>query len=265
MQNVIAVALISSVLSSCGSSEAGPPEPVQAPPEKVSAAVVIDNTPLATLAIGGSISVLQTDAELISPENGLWREAQEYSMELGMAPPVHQSINLRYDPATPAIPVYVRAATDGVNLYLRMRWPDASENTATSRSDFADGAAVQFALDNPATASGPTTSFMMGAPDGPVNIWYWKAGQEQTQNLAAGGFGSTTRLDSAGLTSSSVYRSSGEWVVVFSRPLHAEGDFQVPLGTGQTSMAFALWQGGQKQRDGLKHVSMGWVSLEPAS
>jgi dimethylsulfide dehydrogenase subunit gamma len=170
---------------------------------------------------------------------------------------------LRYDPTTAAIPVFLRTATDGKKLYLRMRWSDASQNTATARTDFADGAAVQFALGDAAT-----TSFMMGAPNGPVNIWYWKAGQKQAQNLAAGGFGSTTRLEPGGLTSNGVYRSDGEWVVVFSRPLAQDGEHQVQLGNMQASLAFALWQGDQRQRDGLKHVSMGWVSLadnEPAA
>ena len=160
--------------------------------------------------------------------------------------------------ATP-VPVFIRAARDGENLYLRLRWPDASKNSSTGRTEFADGAAVQFALEG-----GDNTSFMMGAANGPVNIWYWKAGQEQAQNLAAGGFGSTTPLDSAGLISSSVYRDKGEWVVVFSRPLNTNGEHQVPLADGRANMAFALWQGADRQRDGLKHVTMGWVSLKPA-
>ena len=65
------------------------------------------------------------------------------------------------------------------------------------------------------------------------------------------------------MASRGVYRSAGEWVVVFSRPLEAQGEYQVTLDQGQANMAFALWQGDQKQRDGLKHVSMGWVSLAP--
>jgi DMSO reductase family type II enzyme heme b subunit len=105
---------------------------------------------------------------------------------------------------------------------------------------------------------------MMGAPNGPVNIWYWKAGLTQPQNLAAGGFGGTTRVGQAGLVSRSSYREGGEWVVVFSRPLKEEGDHQARLDGDTANLAFALWQGDQKQRDGLKHVSMGWVSLQTA-
>jgi dimethylsulfide dehydrogenase subunit gamma len=259
MKNIIATALIAAVLAACGSSEPEAPDGPAAQPKKA-AAVVIDDTPVEALAIGGSIRMLVTDTGLENPENTRWREAQEYSMELGMAPPVHPSINLRYDPTTPAIPVFLRAATDGNKLYIRLRWPDDSENTATSRTDFADAAAVQFALGDVAS-----TSFMMGAPDGPVNIWYWKAGQQQAQNLAAGGFGSTTRLEPAGLASMSAFRSNGEWVVVFSRNLDEAGEHLVRLGSAPANLAFALWQGDQRQRDGLKHVSMGWVTLEPAS
>jgi len=261
MKTVMPLLLFVTLLSACGSSEQAAPKTKAAAAQPP--AVIIDNTPVAALAIGGSMRALKTDADLSNPENEAWRDAQEYSMELGMAPPVHQSVNLRYDPTAPAIPVFLRAATDGTKLYLRMRWTDSSENTATSRTDFADGAAVQFALGDATADGSPSTSFMMGAADGPVNIWYWKAGQAETQNLAAGGFGSTTRLEPAGLASSSVYRSGGEWVVVFSRPLGQSGEYQVQLDKGQASMAFALWQGDQKQRDGLKHVSMGWVSLAP--
>lgn len=258
MKNTIASLLCTALLVGCDSSEPETP-PVSAPAPVE--AVVIDDTPITPLQIGGSISLLQDSGELQDPLAPGWRKAQEYSMELTMAPPVHQSINLRYDPAAEPQAVYIRAASNGKKLYLRLRWPDASQNTATTRSDFADGVAVQFALDN---AAGSTTSFMMGAADTPVNIWYWKAGESQAQNLAAGGFGSTTTLAPSGLQSTSAYRASGEWVVVFSRPLFQVGDHLVNLESGTASAAFALWQGDQRQRDGLKHVSMGWVSLEPA-
>jgi DMSO reductase family type II enzyme heme b subunit len=205
------------------------------------------------------VELLQTDAELGSPDSEAWRHAREYQMDLGLAPPVHPSINLRHDPARAPMRIYLRAASDGNKLYLRLRWPDASRDAAAGRSDFADAAAVQFALE-----AGEATSFMMGAPNGPVNIWYWQAGNDRAQNLAAGGFGSTTRLAPGALGVSSLYRDKGEWVVVFSRPLTQNGEHEVHLENLQANMSFALWQGEDGQRDGLKHVSMGWVSLQPA-
>lgn len=261
MKKVLTLCMLTALIGACNSSDKD--TPVQAiSGEAAPASTIIDNTPVEALQIGGSMLALKTAVNLTDPENAAWRDVQEYSMELGMAPPVHQSINLRYDATAAAIPVFLRAATDGNNIYLRMRWSDESKNMTTSRTDFADGAAVQFALEDVGADGSPTTSFMMGAPNGPVNIWYWKAGQEQAQNLAAGGFGSTTRLEPAGLNASSVYRGDGEWVVVFSRPLQQSGEHQAVLNSANAHMAFALWQGEQKQRDGLKHVSMGWVELQ---
>lgn len=219
---------------------------------------VVDDTPAQALQAGGSVNLLQKPgANFSSPDDAAWRDAIEYAMDLNLAPPVHPSINLRYDPSTPALPVKLRAASDGQSLYLRLRWDDSSQNTTTSREAFADGVAVQFALEG-----GDSTSYMMGAASTPVNIWYWKAGSDEAQNLAAGGFGSTTQLARGQLWVTSNYRSSGEWVVVFSRPLDQEGDYQVDLGNGSTLIALAVWQGDKQQRDGLKHVSPGWVTLQ---
>jgi dimethylsulfide dehydrogenase subunit gamma len=228
--------------------------PAATAPEKT----IIDDTPVQALEIGGTIELSrQMGAAFSAPDSESWREAQEYSMALNLAPPVHQSINLRYDPATPPVSIYLRAATDGENLYLRLRWPDPTQNTATSREQFSDGAAIQFAL-----GGGAATSYMMGTTATPVNIWYWQAGTESAQNLAAGGFGSTTRLEQGQLTASSIYRDQGEWAVVFSRPLSQTGEHKVDLTQSSLSIAVAVWQGEAKQRDGLKHISPGWVTIQ---
>lgn len=220
--------------------------------------VLVDDTPVQSLQAGGNVSLLQSSGtDFANPDSPAWRDAQEYVMDLGLAPPVHASINLRYDPDAAAVPLHLRAASDGEKLFLRLRWNDASKDTATSREQFSDAAAVQFAL-----GGGAATSYMMGAATTPVNIWYWKASSEETQNLAAGGFGSTTRLDNNNLSASSTYREAGEWVVVFSRPLQQSGEHQVTLDQGAVSVALALWQGDTKQRDGLKHILPGWVSIQ---
>lgn len=219
---------------------------------------IIDDTPVQSLAVGGTVSLSQQPgANFSAPGSKAWREAQEYTMDLNLAPPVHPSVNLRYDPATPPVSVNLRAGSDGEKLYIRLRWSDATQDTATSREQFSDGAAVQFAL-----GGGPATSYMMGAPTTPVNIWYWKAGSDDAQNLAAGGFGSTTRLDQGQLSANSAYRDGGEWVVVFSRPLARDGEHQVDLTQDNLSISLALWQGDSRQRDGLKHISPGWVTIQ---
>lgn len=220
--------------------------------------IIIDNTPVEPLLVGGSIQRLNAvEGDFYSPNSAAWRDAQEYKLSLDLAPPVHQSISLRYDPSRPKMLVNIRAASDTENLYVRLRWTDATENTVNSREFFSDAAAVQFALNG-----GSSTSFMMGASPTPVNIWYWKAAEEKSQNLAAAGFGSTTRLNQGGLKAESLYREAGEWVVVFSRPLIGEGEYQADLKQAESFVSFALWQGDAKQRDGLKHISQGWITIQ---
>ena len=42
---------------------------------------------------------------------------------------------------------------------------------------------------------------------------------------------------------------------------HSGEEHQVDLTDGQALLSVALWQGESGQRDGLKHVSMGWINL----
>ena len=122
---------------------------------------------------------------------------------------------------------------------------------------------MQFALDAKAD-----TTHMMGAPDAPVNIWYWNAGSEEAQNLAAGGFGSTTRFDAKSLKASAHHSADqgGYWTVVFSRPLAPEGEYQADLTSlDGLQMAFAVWQGTDGERDGFKRTTTDWMTLSTGS
>ena len=223
------------------------------------AKVEIDSGPTTDLELGASLPVSVSDSELLSQtHNSAWAEIPAYTVKLTLAPPVHPSVNLRYSPDTPPRSLQLRAASNGETLYLRLHWRDGSENLSTSRTEFADGVAVQFAL-----GAGQTTSFMMGGPAQPVNIWYWKAGSNGAENLAAAGFGSTTPLDEQPVSASSHY-ANGHWTVVLSRALATPGEHQADLNSS-VPIALALWQGETGQRDGLKHVTMGWIDLQPAA
>ena len=254
MKTLMISVLLSGVLTACGQS-APPADGGVAPAPEAPA-------PKANpLALGGEITLtILPGATLLAPDAAEWTEVEAYEIALTMAPPVHPSVNLRYDASAAPLPVVLQAASDGDVLYLRMRWSDTSANTQTGRTDFADGAAVQFSLGDE-----EQTSFMMGAPQTPVNIWYWRADGSPAQNLAAGGFGSTTHLPQGELQASATYLESGEWVVVFSRPLTAQGDYQVQLNGLPVQLGLAAWQGAQAQRDGLKYVTMGWLNLDPGA
>lgn len=191
------------------------------------------------------------------PDDTVWDRLPEYRMTLNPAPPVHESVALRHDPDAPGRDVFFTVARTSDRFYVRLRWHDASRDTATTLDRFRDGAAVQFSL-----GDAGTSAIMGTGPAAPVNIWYWRADDDSVQSLGAGGPGSTTRLDDQPVSGASQYRATRQWVVVMSRPLAATGPHQVSFDRAELPIAFAVWQGADGERDGLKRVSDDWIIVD---
>ncbi|MEO0822726.1 MAG: ethylbenzene dehydrogenase-related protein [Pseudomonadota bacterium] len=192
------------------------------------------------------------------PDDIIWERLPEYRVAMAPAPAVHASVDLRVDYDAEEIPVYLNLARTSQRFYVRMRWRDDSQDAVTTLDRFRDGAAVQFSLGD------DSTSYIMGSgPDEAVNIWYWRSDNGAVQNLAAGGPGSTTMLDTQPVSGDAVYLDKdgdpNEWVVVMSRPIAADGEHNAALDRADIPMAFAIWQGSTGQRDGFKSVSDGWI------
>ncbi len=193
------------------------------------------------------------------PDDVIWERLPEYRTHVAPAPPVHESVELRLDEEDEGRDIYFTLARTSERFYVRLRWRDDTADTATTRNRFRDGAAVQFAIGDEATSS-----IMGTGPEEPVNIWYWRSDADQIESLAAGGPGSTTRLEQQPVSGDSLYWSSedssvGHWVVVMSRPIETEGDHQISFAREKLPIAFALWQGSDGQRDGLKSVTEDWI------
>jgi dimethylsulfide dehydrogenase subunit gamma len=210
------------------------------------------------------LAIESPESELANPAAKAWASVDEYKVELAIAPPVHPSVSLRHDPLTPALPVNFSVASDNENYYVRVRWSDDSENRQHSFDKFADAAAIQFALQG-----GMQTSFMMGSVNAPVNMWYWNASKNQPQNLLASGFGTVTDMGLGKMSVHAEYLSGAEpgWVVVFTRPITVadddssssyEADF---ADQEQVHFSLGVWQGQDKQRDGLKRIFPGWITV----
>jgi DMSO reductase family type II enzyme heme b subunit len=84
-------------------------------------------------------------------------------------------------------------------------------------------------------------------------------------NLQAGGFGSATMRPRASqrVSAGGVYRDKdGRWTVVFRRPLTVAAEDGIPIAAGdKLSIAFALWDGAARDRNGQKLVSI-WHDLK---
>ena len=197
------------------------------------------------------------------PDDLIWARIPVYRTHLLPAPPVHQSARLRFaEGAMRGKHLYFQVARTSERFYVRLHWKDASEDRRSAVDAFADGVAVQYAL------NGADTSYMMGSgPEKPVNIWYWRADKPQVENLAAGGFGSTTLLPEQSVSGDGLYvakkvAADNEWQVVMSRPLKPAGKHEVDFSKGPVPVAFAAWQGSDHERDGNKRVTHTWIMLD---
>ncbi len=185
--------------------------------------------------------------------------------------------------------VAVRAVHWDDRLYIMLEWSDPTPDYLSDRPEaFTDAAAVQF----PAEAGSTVPYICMGQADQAVNIWQWRSDQQEpapslppdgyvdmyqftddlyhtareagnplsqrgapVQNLVAGGFGTLTAGNDSGVDGNGVYRD-GRWMVVFTRPFQPQGDLEPAFdGAGAIDVAFAMWDGSQGERDGIKSIS----------
>ncbi|WP_436927160.1 ethylbenzene dehydrogenase-related protein [Halosimplex amylolyticum] len=143
----------------------------------------------------------------------------------------------------------VRAATNGSHVFVRVSWPDATaDRNASAPREFADAVAVQ--VPENASARPPIA---MGGADNRVNVWYW-TGDGRTEELLAGGAGTTTDFESTSVSTDAVHED-GEWHVAFTRDAAAEGNRTDLSGEQDVDLSVAVWNGSYDERAGRKAVS----------
>ncbi|WP_416137374.1 ethylbenzene dehydrogenase-related protein [Halomonas sp. HK25] len=229
------------------------------------------NPNVAEVKPGDTVEVVRLPEQIFlrsqnDPDDIIWNRVPLYRTHLLPAPPVHESVRLRFDDgAMRGKHLYFQVARTSERFYVRLRWKDESEDRANSVDGFSDGVAVQYAL------NGVDTSYMMGTgPEKPVNIWYWRADLSDVENLAAGGFGSTMLLPEQEVSGAGAYvereiAQDSEWQVVMSRPLEAEGEHEVSFDGESVPVSFAVWQGSDHERDGNKRITHTWILLDTGS
>jgi len=186
-------------------------------------------------------------AALDGPNAAGWSEVPASDVALASAP---SSVPNAGD--TSIERVHVQAARNDGTFYVRLQWADPSRNVSgDSPRGFVDAAAVQFPVD---TSSRPPIA--MGGPDNRVNVWYW-SGDGATQELLAGGAGTTTPFRSPTVDANATY-ADGTWTVVYTRPVAVDDGSanRTTLATdGRLDVAVAVWNGGNDERSGQKAVS----------
>ncbi|MGE3938163.1 MAG: ethylbenzene dehydrogenase-related protein [Nitrospirales bacterium] len=184
----------------------------------------------------------------------------------------------------------IRSIHNGKDIAFLLEWQDATVNESLTPGVFRDGAAIALPLgDAPAF-------FCMGQLDHYVNIWHWKADWQSdvdrraeraeeskrdrkgprrfeviprrpssVEDLIGGGFSTLTSKEEQGRIQGQAEWKSGVWRVVMKRPLTQEGDdldneARLVVGRMQ-AVAFAVWNGENKERNGQKAVAS-WMQLQ---
>lgn len=208
--------------------------------------------------------------DLLDPAAKGWETARPLAVLLSRTPRVYQT-EPTADRPPPALEV--RAARAGGKLVVRLRWADATADApqappakkgaegeptqiyhrpTAETSTFADAAAVM----SPAEWSGPAfPSLQMGDAKHPVRIDYWNAGRG-AEHLTATGRATPTPAPAASAAEATfphrAAHADGHWTLTAVLPDRPDGH---PL-------AFAVWDGGHQDRDGLKFFSV-WYVLTP--
>ena len=190
-----------------------------------------------------------------------WKQAPPKKISLNRTPPLFDTD----EPASPEISTAdVRVLRAGGNVFVQLSWHDKTRDATTlepvpdsppekrfrkvpteSEDRFFDAAAIMVPI-RPGATSNP--SLQMGDPANPVHIYYWNAVRGALLMEAQGR--STTRRTGQTFPAAAGYQNE-QWTVTFEMP-------DQPAGT---PMAFAIWNGSQKDRDGRKYFSV-WYRLE---
>ena len=214
---------------------------------------------------GQSLAVAASSASADTLLNGgpaAWTQIAVKHVALNRTPPLYDTD----EPAAAEIPlVDVRLARAGGKLFVHLSWRDTTHDAATlaqvpdappetrfrkvqTEADdrFFDAAAVMFP--DKSAAGGIAPSLQMGDAKHPVEIYYWNATRGAMVMQAQGR--STTRRTGQGFPANGSYEN-GQWNLTLELP-------DLPAGT---TVAFAVWNGSQKDRDGRKYFSV-WQVLE---
>ena len=154
----------------------------------------------------------------------------------------------------------VQPAHNGTDVFLRLAWEDSSKNTEiTDTNIFPDGCGVLIPING-----GDPPIDEMGSKDFPVNAWFWRADlKDVPHNTFAKGLGTTLFSKETVIQTKSLW-NEGKWVVVFARRLAVpqQKDESVQLAPGTpVKIGFAVWEGGNGERGGVKSFSKEWREL----
>ncbi len=202
--------------------------------------------------------------DLLNPTGSGWRRAQTEQAVLSptpldIQPAEYVIVSWKGRPYGTATSMQVGALHNGKEIFFRLVWDDGfADDKINDINQFVDAAAVMFPLVPEAPLIG------MGTTGQPVNTWHWRADWAEPKNVLTEGMGSTLSRDDPALAAQARH-ARGQWSVVIGRSLSVKGapTGTAPLAPGDTTkVAFAIWQGSNQERAGIKAFTPDWLELQ---
>jgi len=215
-----------------------------------------------------------------APEDPAWGKVPPMTLPLS-----GQVITRPVWPEPAARALTVRSIHNGTDIAFLLEWQDNTKNDRLTPGTFRDGVAIGLPLGE------APAFFCMGQLDHYINIWHWKADwqsdidrraskaaekkegevrrfeviprrKSSVEDLIGGGFSTLTTKDEQGRVQGKASWKDGVWHVVIRRPLVSTGqDNEARLEPGRLqTIAFAVWNGENKERNGQKAVAP-WFQL----
>jgi len=204
---------------------------------------------------------------LMDPKAGAWMGVGGEAVAMDATPLANQpseyiKASLKAEDIGKVRSLMVQAAHDGKDIFFRLSWEDESQNVEIGDNNtFVDACGILMPL-----RDGDPPIDAMGDEKAPVNAWYWRADQEgeKARNVVARGLGTTETTKRSAIRAQSLW-GQGAWAVVISRPLSVveqkEEAAQLAAG-GKVKVGFAVWEGSNGERAGVKSFSKAWQDLE---
>lgn len=203
-------------------------------------------------------------AKFASPADSTWFQASSQDLDLmgvpvSMQPSVYISSTMQNRKVGKVSKVKVASLHNDNEIAFRLEWSDPDQNIERSDTNvFPDGAAIMFPVGDDA----PIVT--MGAEDQPVNTWHWRADRPDNGfNNISVGLG-TSEVTNRDVIKTAAAYDNGVWSIVFRRALKAgsASDMKQFASGEKHKVAYAVWEGGNGERGGLKAFSPAWVEFE---
>ncbi|MBU1170115.1 MAG: hypothetical protein KKD44_11175 [Proteobacteria bacterium] len=208
----------------------------------------------------------KSNGELLDSDNAFWKSCAKVKVETTGTPLANQPspyIKGVYDEkkigAVKELSVFSVHNTE--NIFFYFEWSSSNPNREIGDINvFPDGLGVLF----PFGAIDQTQIKEMGSKEYPTNSWYWRPDfKEKPKNQVAHGLSTSTYTKKSSVQSHSSWNNKA-WRLVMSRPLKVSGKDEetVEFKPGGTiGIGFAVWEGNNGERGGVKAFSKEWREL----